>query len=177
MGSSKQWKATELQVCRALAGWWDPKFKGAKVRAEELPFRRTPNSGGWGGHVDMKADIQGPQGWPFSIEIKAQKRWSFDEIVRGRSKLLDQWWGQSCKAAKKSDRTPLLVFTKPRMGFYVRADMRMLASLPKVVASRLLRSRLMRKGPVLYFRMEDFLEALPASSVRECGKRIAAVGA
>jgi hypothetical protein len=178
MGSSRSWKKTEIEVCRRLAAWWDPaKFplkSAKKAKARDLPFRRTPNSGGWGGHADMKADIQGPPGWPFSIEIKAQKSWSFDEIIRGKSKQLATWWSQSCKAAKKSDRTPLLVFTKPRMGYYVRMSPAQHRKIQESCGTKI--RVFLRRPDAVYCMLAEFLYDLKSAAVRDHATKIASIG-
>lgn len=77
--------------------------------------KRTPLSGGWAktGDVTPK-NPKDMVGFIFCTELKHQEGWSFSSSFLGRqlNKQVRKWWNQCQGDAKKSNRIPLLVFTK-----------------------------------------------------------------
>lgn len=103
----------ELHICRRMSEWWFGKSFD-KVKGGELPFRRTPLSGGWdkreGSDVNL---MQEGEEFPFSIECKNQEKWSWDSLFKGGEKNpIWGYWEQCEKAAKEKNKVPLLIFSK-----------------------------------------------------------------
>jgi hypothetical protein len=77
--------------------------------------KRTPMSGGWAktGDVTPKRPKDMVE-FIFCAELKHQEGWSFSNSFLGKSpnKQIAKWWGQCQADAKKSDRIPILIFTK-----------------------------------------------------------------
>ena len=114
----------ELEIARIVSVWWSRKPELAKARAEELPFRRAPLSGGW----DTKAAASDlivtdpaslPVKWPWAIELKKQECWDWEGLFKANAKWpVKAYWDQCCVAAGKSKLHPLVVFTKNRSPNY-----------------------------------------------------------
>jgi hypothetical protein len=114
----------ERELARTISVWWTGRKELEKVRAEELPFRRTPLSGGW----DRKAAASDllvvepgalPVPWPFALEAKNQECWNWDGLFKANDKWpVKAYWDQCCEAAEKSKLTPLVLFTRKLQPIY-----------------------------------------------------------
>ena len=121
INSRQKGNNAELQVCRILSEWWDGKDY-SKTRAEELPFRRTPLSGGW----DKKraaGDLLKPKKCSLCIEVKKRQEWSWDKLFKNTNKDISNWeifdyWYQA-KVASKKNEIPILIFSKNGYPWYV----------------------------------------------------------
>lgn len=129
MTNSRNKGATyERDLCRAISVWWCGNPAYAKMPAGDLPFRRTPLSGGWDRKaaasdilvVDPKA-IKHP--WCFAMEAKNQECWDWSGLFKGNDKWpVKGYWAQCMRAATDSKLLPLLIFTKNRELSYVALD-------------------------------------------------------
>ena len=114
----------ERELARTVSVWWTGNKDLEKVRAEELPFRRTPLSGGW----DRKAAASDllvvepealPCPWPFALEAKNQECWDWDGLFKNNAKWpVKAYWEQCCEAATKSKLHPLVLFTRKLQPIY-----------------------------------------------------------
>jgi len=109
----------ERAVCRLLAGWWFQE-DFSKIKADKLPFRRTPGSGGWDA-VRAPGDIIVPRTCQLHLEIKAREEWSWDQYFNPKTQKwkVHSYWEQTLKDLKPNKR-PMLVFTKNFHPFYIR---------------------------------------------------------
>lgn len=118
----------ELDVCRQLSEWWDEKdYVG--IRAENLPFRRSPLSGGW----DRKraaGDIIKPKSCLLCFEVKKREEWSWDRFFKDQGKQWSvfRYWLQTVEATKEGE-IPILLFTKNRFPWYVAMEAHMFNAL------------------------------------------------
>lgn len=130
-GSKAKGSKAELEVARALSTCYAPERAGlySTIKAELLPFRRTPGSGAWTRSRELGVgDIMPPEGsnYPFVIEVKCQEAWGFDQVMKSRAarKLspVCAYWKQAVEQASGVKKLPMLVFTKNGHPFYVRID-------------------------------------------------------
>lgn len=125
----KKGNNAELEICRKISEWWfDKSFKGR--RAEELPFRRTPLSGGW----DKKraaGDIIKPPDCPFCFEIKNREEWSWDYLFKNGSNKwhVMEYYMQAVKAAEVNNEIPVLFSKKNFHPWYVGMGINNIAAL------------------------------------------------
>lgn len=75
---------------------------------------RTPSSGGWAKTGDITPkDPKDMVKFRFNMELKKREGWNFTQLfnlpLEGQFK---SWWEQCVNDAKKSKRTPLLIFSK-----------------------------------------------------------------
>lgn len=110
----------ELDICRKLSAWWDDKDY-TKTRAEDLPFRRSPLSGGWD-RKRASGDIIKPKSCLLCFEIKKRQEWSWDTIIKGNSKKIYEYWKQA-SVASGGKEVPMLVFTKNNHPWYFALDL------------------------------------------------------
>lgn len=108
--------------------------------------KRTPLSGGWAktGDVTPKSPKDMVE-FIFCVELKHQEGWSFSSSFLGGkpNKQINSWWNQCTADARKSNRIPLLIFTKNfdqvycmcETKLFKRADLKavttVLVSIPK----------------------------------------------
>ena len=100
----------ERKIAKKLSSWW---CQG------EVPFRRTPNSGGWDkqvndGTVQAVGDIFAPPNanFPFSVECKHRKApINFFAPQNEGSDVMFDWWDQCCEDAKVAVKEPLLIMS------------------------------------------------------------------
>jgi len=141
----------ERIVCRMLSEWWYQKDY-SKVKADKLPFRRTPGSGGW----DAKrapGDILVPRTCKLHLEIKAREEWSWDQYFNPKTKkwYVNKYWEQTLKDLKPN-KIPMLVFTKNFHPFYIRMyknDFNELNCIPRIQ---------LEGDDTAFSFLEDFLE-------------------
>lgn len=83
-----------------------------------VPFSRVPLSGGWNqtGDITPKKPEDMVK-WKFGVECKNQEAWTIPMLFKFKDfrtmpKKVKGWWKQCADDAKKSKRTPLLIFTK-----------------------------------------------------------------
>lgn len=108
----------ELELAKTISVWWCQNESLKDKRAEELPFRRAPLSGGW----DKKAAasdliVTSPAllacPWPFALEAKNQEVWDWEGLFKNNDKWpVKAYWAQCCEAATQSNLRPLVLFTK-----------------------------------------------------------------
>ena len=103
----------EVHVARRFSEWYfKESFKG--VRADELPIRRTPLSGGWDKRL-YSADlfcVGDPRGFPFAVECKKDETFSWWAVFKKlETTPLYAWWKQATGEAEPLKQLPLLVFT------------------------------------------------------------------
>ncbi len=166
-GSKQKGDRLELTIARAMSIWVDPaneKYKTA--RAEDLPFRRTPNSGGW--TKSRKAyigDIMAPEGFPFVFEAKNRESWTWDQRFRDNPGWEpEKWWIEdTVRLAVPSCRIPVLIFKKNHAQPFVRVSRRTWFRFLREVWPKLKPFCIMQDA--VYFRLSDFL-AQPYDAVR-----------
>lgn len=115
----------ELEVCRLLSSWWDGVDR-SKVPAKDLPFFRTPGSGGWASSRSVAASeemgvIAGDvstthKDFPFLVEIKRREvSIHFENALSAASWPVYGWWDQiQAEASRYEDRIPMLLFRQNR---------------------------------------------------------------
>lgn len=119
----KNWKSYELEIARKFSVWWESDDSLKTVRAENLPFRRTPMSGGWSKKTAV-CDLVVPDNFPFVVELRARNSWNFDEVFKGGGKI-KAWLDDTVDKAKASlmengnPRKGMLVFTRNYQPDYV----------------------------------------------------------
>lgn len=109
-------KKFELEIAKDLSAWWNPAefSRSRKIPADQLPFRRTPNSGAWTrSRQDGVGDIMAPVGYPFVVEAKYQERWEWNPLIFNPGTcLIDTYWKQTTACVVSAKRFPMLVFRK-----------------------------------------------------------------
>jgi hypothetical protein len=111
--SRRKGSTYERKLCRKLSEWWlQRSFED--VRAEDLPFRRTPLSGGFEKGADVRPnDLELAREWVFSVEAKCQESLEWFSLIEGNSTSpILKWWRQCEDCAKNHNKIPLLIFTK-----------------------------------------------------------------
>lgn len=113
-------KAYELYIARLISVWWTGNKALENARAEDLPFRRTPNSGAWDKH-EAAADILVTRPemlkfpFVFSCEMKCSEAWDWNGYHRYLPGwIVSKYWEQCREAAANSKKIPLLIFSKNR---------------------------------------------------------------
>lgn len=81
-------------------------------------FTRTPSSGGWNkaGDVTPK-DPKEMVRFPFNMEMKNNESWNLPMLFKAEKRgtlsgCFKSWWEQCSGDAKKSNRIPVVVFTR-----------------------------------------------------------------
>ena len=100
MGRSKG-ASFELDTSKKLSMWW----YGVKKA-----IRRTPLSGGWSKTIasgDLICEFE--DSWPFSVECKHNKSWSFNELFSENLGMIGKFWSQCVKESPKN-KIPILIF-------------------------------------------------------------------
>jgi hypothetical protein len=123
-GSRTKGQRFERVCCRLLSCWWylEKAKQFANMRADELPFFRSPGSGGFATarkHQkhrvigDVCGDVVTPEDFPFVVEMKNQERLDFDGIIKNQKWPVMGWWEQVVEESKLSpQKFPLLLMTK-----------------------------------------------------------------
>jgi hypothetical protein len=161
-GGRQKGSRFELDLAKTISVWWCQDESLKDKRAEELPFRRAPLSGGW----DKKAAASDlivtgllAHPWPFALEAKCQECWDWEGLFKNNDKWpVKAYWDQCCEAAKHSNLRPLVLFTKNRSPIYfaMRPEDCAALRLSKVAASWL---------PFVVGRFEDLLDCKPQQIV------------
>lgn len=116
----------ERDVAQLLSKWW----LGMDLEAPDLPkkeriFGRAPSSGAWasrheahkggGDLVPLKEGVD--EFWPFSVETKNRKDYSFERLllgIKGKTGTdIMEWWEQCAKDAAREGKIPLLIWHRP----------------------------------------------------------------
>lgn len=118
----------ENLIARELTVWLCPAGDRLHYRhcpVDKLWFRRKPADNDnivsdWTGGHDLihRPDIA----FPYSVECKDQKGWTFDGLLHRPDALIPKWWAQAKEQAKSHRLLPMLVFTSPRQPCYVAVD-------------------------------------------------------
>jgi hypothetical protein len=116
-------KRGELEAARLLSAWWMGRPELRNSKAEELPIRRTPLSGGWATAKGVQGDLVAVHDDAkdfslLSVEVKNQEVWDFDGMIKNRAWPVYAYWKQCKAAAKRANALPFLVFTKNKHPFY-----------------------------------------------------------
>lgn len=160
INSRKKGNNAELQVCRVLSEWWDKKDY-SKTRAEDLPFRRTPLSGGW----DKKraaGDLLKPEDCRLCIEVKKRQEWSWDSLFKninsdgGNWKVFDYW--SQAKLASKKGELPILIFSKNGHPWYVCATRRFVGPVQPFLSLPMWNKNLVFH----FYSLNDFIRIKPS---------------
>ena len=131
----KGWKLYELKIAKMFSCWWYPALKEnfMHARASDLPFRRTPASGGWDKRKATPLDLQVPKDFPYAVEVKCGEGWTIESLLKEtkkKSQLL-QWYWKAEKDIKKANdslfafedkknyRGHFLIFTKKYQPDYI----------------------------------------------------------
>jgi len=96
-------------------------IKLLKQHFPEWEFKRTPMSGGWGGSPEFKTCgdiVTNCPDWAYTIEVKHQKALSFLHVLQFSGEI-KEWFTQVMQDAKKNNNTPLLVFRRNNVPWYV----------------------------------------------------------
>lgn len=104
----------EKSVARYFSEWWYNKsFEG--VRADELPIRRSPRSGGFDKRI-APADlfcVEDSKNFPFLVECKKQEALTWWSLYKDITKTkIYIWWEKLLDESKNVGKLPLLVFSK-----------------------------------------------------------------
>lgn len=102
----------ERKIAKILGNWW--------ADDSEL-FRRTPMSGGWAKEKitgDITPVKEEGENFPFSVECKKQEGWEFHQFWSKKSKFWS-WWEQCTDDAKRSNKQPLLIFSRNRISDFM----------------------------------------------------------
>ena len=161
-------KRFEILVCRFLTEWWAGE-SAQKRRADDLPFRRTPCSGGWTRrHTDGHGDIipEKSQRFPFIIEAKHRKSWSWDQLVEGKNPELEKYWGQAAESSERTKKKswPMLVFAQRSTKIYVRIPRDMWLGIRKDCPE--LGKPLVQVREGVYWRWQHFLKTVSPAAVK-----------
>lgn len=160
MGAKSRRKGAkgELIIARKLSAWWmnDPELE--KEKAANLPIRRTPLSGGWASGSNLSGDLVAVQECAatfgiFSVEVKNQERWAFEGMFTNDKWIVNTWWAQCKKAAKKEKAIPWLVFTRNNQPWYFR----MKYIHFKRLSGERVPKNFMTHGGCVYGLLDDFL--------------------
>jgi len=116
----KKGNTAELKICRFLSEWWmNRDLTGTK--AQDLPFRRSPLSGGWD-RSRASGDIIKPDNCRLCVEVKNRQEWKWDQFFTSPNGWkVFQYWEQTIKAVTK-DEIPLLIFTRNNHPYYVAME-------------------------------------------------------
>lgn len=106
----KNWQQGERDVAAFCQSWW-------RAVEPKCVFCRTPRSGGWqhakapvfNAYGDVMADKE-TKLWPFVVEVKRRKKWTWKELINGRPSPVWEWWREVQRDAFRltGDREPML---------------------------------------------------------------------
>lgn len=127
--SREKGRRGELEAARIFSSWWCGDTSLLKAKAEALPIRRTPMSGGWARAKGIGGDLVPVHDSCrdfniLSVEVKNNEGWDFDGILKNKKWPVCAWWKQCVEAADASKSVPLLVMTKNHHPFYFCFDRR-----------------------------------------------------
>ncbi|AGI11456.1 hypothetical protein LP125_131 [Listeria phage LP-125] len=109
-GSQVKGSKFERETAKALSVWW-----GAT-------FNRTPGSGGlkWAEENNVGGDIVAPPsaGFPFIVECKKHEGWTLDNVFLNTGEP-KSWWKQVVSDATRTNKIPLLMFSRNRAKSFV----------------------------------------------------------
>jgi hypothetical protein len=119
MGKKSRTKGSsgELEMARILSAWFCHDKTMLKAKAEDLPLRRTPLSGGWSGKLagDLVVVDDRAKGFELlSAEVKRHERWDVGDVLKPSAKVAS-WMRQAEDAAKKTEAMPV-VFARKNLG-------------------------------------------------------------
>ncbi len=118
INSRSKGNRAELRLCRVLSAWWLSDAYSVKTKAEDLPFRRTPLSGGW----DKKRaamDLIVPKNCPFFVEVKDRESWDFIRFFTTEDGgELVRWYEKE----RIKDKCHILIFTRKRFPDFIMFD-------------------------------------------------------
>lgn len=95
----------EREIAKKLSEWWGSEFTRTPMSGgfHTKEFRDDWNAGG---------DIVTPdETFPFSVEIKWQENWNFEQLITAPKCKIWQWWEQATSECPEG-KTPLLVFKR-----------------------------------------------------------------
>jgi hypothetical protein len=100
-------KVAEREVAKLIGPWW------ATIEPDSV-FVRTPMSGGWGDD-EVKSEFKTTgdlmttsHTWPFDVEVKRREGWSEEQLFIGAPSPVWNWWQQTQRGARISQRQPML---------------------------------------------------------------------
>lgn len=107
--------AYERKIARVLSDWWEPGKHAATTPAQDLPFCRTPMSGG---HRRFGSDLIVPNDFPLYLEMKDRRSWRYlDCLLLSDGPMSSQpiqWLTEEeVKSEKKGKKPVMLVFHRP----------------------------------------------------------------
>lgn len=115
--SKRKGKRGEKNAAIMLSLWWT---------GEEGNFVSTPGSGSlrWKkGVAKVSADLVNvgsdlyPE-FPYSVEVKNRESWDLESMLKGGQKFWE-WWKQTCDDSQRSNKKPMLMFTKNYSPYYI----------------------------------------------------------
>jgi hypothetical protein len=117
-GDREKGAKAELEVAALLQAWW------AQVEPAAV-FKRTPQSGGWGGK-EVRAAFRSAgdvmtdsKTFPFAVEVKRRERWAWKPFLAGKPSPVWAWWRQAQAQAEEMVLTPTLWFRRSRAPWMV----------------------------------------------------------
>lgn len=155
----------ELEVARIMSAWWLGDSALLEAKAEVLPIRRTPMSGGWAQGKGLGGDLVSvsPEASDFdmfSVEVKNREDWSFDTMLKDRQGWeLDTYWDQCTDAAAPAEKIPFLIFTKNRHPWYFCVRNRFWRSLLRTSKARKSPFRVATLRARVYGCLDHFTES------------------
>lgn len=166
--SKNKGRRGEIAVARMMSAWWLDDESLLKAKADDLPIRRTPLSGGWSKAKGVNGDLvpiaECVSDFVFSVEVKNREGWSFDGILKDECWPVREWWKQCSDDAAAANMTPILLMTKNYNPWYFAMDTHDWVHL---------RRKLDKTIPLISIRhlvfglFEDFVLNIPSSVVRE----------
>lgn len=154
--------SSELKICRVLSEWW-LKQDLIDIKAQDLPFRRSPLSGGWD-RTRASGDVIKPDNCRLCIEVKNRQEWNWDQFFTSPDTWkVFKYWEQTIKAVVK-DEIPLLIFTRNRHPYYVAMTIEKYEECKKITEDleKILISKKYKGQQLVFLYLKSFIKINPA---------------
>ena len=148
----------ELDVSKKLSVWW----YGVKKA-----IRRTPMSGGWSKTMaagDLICEFE--DSWPFSIECKHNKSWSFNELFLDGLGMIGKFWSQ-CVNESPKNKIPVLVFRGNYGKTYVLIKKSDMVISESILNGKIVSLKDQFNEPVLIFMFDLLLKLDPIKMLKD----------
>ena len=161
MGGASKEKGTawELEVAKLLEKNFDGKFS------------RVPRSGAMFGGENIEnaqnertdvveiftGDIITPREFPFTVEAKHYDDFKFSHILKGESKLLNEWLDSVSSDAKLANKYPLIISKFNYMGIYTVFGTDLISEVSGICPSTFFENHLVYNRNWIIVTIEEFL--------------------
>ena len=102
VNSRRKGATFERAIARDLRAWLGDDYEVTRIRTDQQ--QGTEHAGEFA--------VEGPQRFPFALELKAHKAFSVVQLWKGSGPFAG-WWDQAVMQAEGCSRLPMLVFRVP----------------------------------------------------------------